>query len=145
MVNYMKDNINIIKAKYVRHDKSVIDVTLNINEDTIVYSYIPNSNDTSPVTLWLNDNLDYSIVSPYDGPSLRDIITCDLKSKRNFLLSTTDKYLTIPDYPLNDSQKEEIKRFRQSLRDITKQEGFPENVIWPEVPVCIKHEVNIPS
>jgi len=35
---------------------------------------------------------------------------------RNQLLDTTDKYV-LPDYPLSDEEKNEIKIYRQELRD----------------------------
>ena len=51
------------------------------------------------------------------------------KAKRDRLLAETD-YMMMPDYPIKD--KEAMKAYRQALRDITKQDGFPENIIWPE-------------
>lgn len=50
------------------------------------------------------------------------------KQKRNQLLSDTD-YLVMPDYP---AKPDEIEKYRQALRDITKQAGFPETIEWPE-------------
>lgn len=59
---------------------------------------------------------------------LSDIV----RSKRDFLLSQCDWTHMISDMPV--PQKEEWAAYRQALRDITKQEGFPEDVIWPEEP-----------
>ena len=39
-----------------------------------------------------------------------------------------------PDSPLSDSKKAEWQTFRQALRDITTQSGFPTNVTWPTKP-----------
>ena len=50
------------------------------------------------------------------------------KQKRNKLLSDTD-YLVMPDYPAKPAG---IEEYRQALRDITKQAGFPETIEWPE-------------
>jgi hypothetical protein len=55
-----------------------------------------------------------------------------IRSKRNEALSKTD-YLLMPDYPLKDKKKWE--EYRQSLRDIPQQTGFPGVVRWPEAPV----------
>ena len=69
-------------------------------------------------------------------PTETDIIeyeSIQLRQKRDMLLSETDKYMTI-DYPISEDKKQELKEYRQSLRDITNQKGFPENVIWPEMP-----------
>lgn len=50
----------------------------------------------------------------------------EVRSKRNSLLEETDFYglsdVTMPD---------NIRQYRQALRDITSQPGFPENVVWP--------------
>ena len=51
-------------------------------------------------------------------------------SKRDTLLIQTD-YLVMPDYPLVDKTAVEI--YRQALRDITLQEGYPLNIDWPEL------------
>ena len=71
-----------------------------------------------------------------------DTICLDIKDKRNMLLSETD-YLTNNDYPLSEAQKDEIRQFRQLLRDIPQQPGFPENVVWPTVPDCIKDKITV--
>jgi len=38
-------------------------------------------------------------------------------------------------YALGDrSISDEMRAYRQALRDITEQEGFPDNVVWPTKP-----------
>ena len=54
----------------------------------------------------------------------------DVRYKRNLLLSETD-YLALSD----NTMTQEMAEYRQNLRDITSQVGFPENVIWPIKPV----------
>lgn len=55
-----------------------------------------------------------------------------IRLKRNALLLETDKY-ALADYP-NGEIKEKYKIYRQALRDLTKQDGFPNNIVFPEVP-----------
>lgn len=55
-----------------------------------------------------------------------------VRTVRNEKLSETDKY-ALPDYP-NEELREKYKIYRQALRDLTKQDGFPNNVVFPEVP-----------
>lgn len=56
-----------------------------------------------------------------------------IRTKRNLLLVETD-YLLMPDYPISQEYLEKVKEYRQQLRDITKQENFPETVVFPNFP-----------
>lgn len=56
-----------------------------------------------------------------------------IRSKRNSLLAETD-YLLMPDYPISKEFLEKVKEYRQQLRDLTKQENFPKNVVFPDFP-----------
>lgn len=56
-----------------------------------------------------------------------------IRDKRDNLIGETDYYL-MPDYPSNPQNLEELKAYRQALRDVPKQEGFPRDVRWPNVP-----------
>lgn len=56
----------------------------------------------------------------------------EIRSKRNALLSDCDWMFSLTDRPV--ANKEAWATYRQALRDITKQEGFPSNVIWPTRP-----------
>lgn len=54
-----------------------------------------------------------------------------IRIKRNKLLTTCD-WTQVNDVPAATSQK--WATYRQSLRDITEQQTFPENVVWPVAP-----------
>ena len=56
-----------------------------------------------------------------------------IRSKRNLLLAETD-YLLMNDYPITDEYLSRIKKYRQELRDLTKQENFPTEVVFPDFP-----------
>lgn len=56
-----------------------------------------------------------------------------VRSKRNLLLTETD-YLLMPDYPISKEYSEKVKEYRQQLRDLTKQDGFPKDVTFPDFP-----------
>lgn len=80
-------------------------------------------------------------------------VAAEIRKKRNELLAETDKEMCIDrlglKFPTDLSMtniisslkdffdgfanisKSNIAKYRQELRDITKQEGFPYNVIWP--------------
>jgi hypothetical protein len=55
----------------------------------------------------------------------------DIRAKRNRLLASSD-WTQLEDIPVEI--RDLWKAYRQDLRDITSQEGFPENVEWPISP-----------
>ena len=57
----------------------------------------------------------------------------NIRAHRDRLLAETD-YLLMPDYPLAGESLDALAVYRQALRDITKQETFPQSVVWPEKP-----------
>lgn len=57
-----------------------------------------------------------------------------VKSERNFLLQQTD-WTQIPNNPLTPEKQEQWAVYRQQLRDVTDQPGYPFNVIWPTPPL----------
>ena len=56
-----------------------------------------------------------------------------VRDMRDRLLAACDYYV-MPDYPSTEEGLAEVKAYRQALRDITKQEGFPFEIVWPVVP-----------
>jgi len=58
------------------------------------------------------------------------------RKKRDQLLSDTD-YLLMPDYPLEAAELEAVKTYRQALRDVPEQAGFPSAIEWPSKPEVI--------
>lgn len=107
---------------------------------TLPYSVCLDSDDESEVYK--------ELISSYHSGKLEieDADLCKLNSEkeaeirylRNMRLRDTDCYM-LCDYPISTYNKEEIKIYRQKLRDITKQSGFPDNVVWPEIPKCISN------
>lgn len=59
-----------------------------------------------------------------------------VRRKRDSLISGTDYYI-LPDYPSTPDGIEAVKQYRQDLRDITLQSGFPRNVQWPSLPSAL--------
>ena len=71
-----------------------------------------------------------SIVTAINTPTTEQLAE-SIRSKRNQLIADTD-HMLLPDYPITSEQLIAVKAYRQALRDITEQSGFPTNVIWPE-------------
>lgn len=60
-------------------------------------------------------------------------LAASIRAERDRRITATD-YLVMPDYPLDTDKLEEIKAYRQALRDLPQQPGFP----WggPDDPEC---------
>jgi hypothetical protein len=54
-------------------------------------------------------------------------------AKRYHLLKSTD-WTQVADNPMSDAMKSAFREYRQALRDITKQKGYPKKIKWPEAP-----------
>ena len=59
-----------------------------------------------------------------------DQIATEIRAQRNAILQQSD-WTQVADAPVDQAT---WATYRQSLRDITLQDGFPENVIWPTPP-----------
>ena len=101
--------------------------------------------------IWCNTRGDCSIQQIDGGyqiiqnpePDDSEIAT-RVRAKRDRLITETDYYL-MPDYPSNPQNLEELKIYRQALRDLPVQEGFPRNVRWPDVPKFLRKDSEIES
>lgn len=90
--------------------------------------------------VWCNTRGDCSI-QQVDGkyqivenpPVSLEILAENARSERNRRIAETDYYM-MPDYPSDLNNIEEMKVYRQALRDIPKREGFPSKFTWPDVP-----------
>lgn len=74
------------------------------------------------------------------------------RAERDMRLSDTDKYAQISDVTvkvaeneqrrqLTEAEKDDVSTYRQILRDLPEQEGFP-FVDFPTIPTCIAYEVS---
>lgn len=71
---------------------------------------------------------------PYVPPvPTTEELAASVRAERDKRITATD-YLVMPDYPLDTDKLEEIKAYRQALRDIPQQLGFPWN--GPDDPAC---------
>ena len=128
-------------AVYMNAERTCFDVDVTLDDGTkLPYTFNTGINDVAPVFQEIKEAFERGEiqVSDYVPTVIPDeVLAFDIRDKRNALLSATD-YLLQPDYPISDTDREAVKAYRQALRDITKQEGFPENVVWPDKPSFIK-------
>jgi hypothetical protein len=72
---------------------------------------------------WLLANGTWKEYTPEEKASV-------IRQQRDAMLSATD-YRIMPDYPISDTDRDALRAYRQALRDIPEQPGFPNSVVWP--------------
>ena len=60
---------------------------------------------------------------------INNLLPVDVRNQRNALLAETD-YMALSDVTMSD----DWTTYRQALRDIPAQDGFPASVTWPTKP-----------
>ena len=64
----------------------------------------------------------------------KELLAENARTERDMRLSKTD-HLVMPDYPIPADLLSKVKVYRQALRDITNQDGFPTDISWPVNPM----------
>lgn len=67
----------------------------------------------------------------------------EIRHRRNVYLEKTDRYVLIDRWETyTDEEKQRWKDYRQALRDLTSQPGFPivGQFVWPQSPVDLHVE-----
>lgn len=64
-------------------------------------------------------------------------IAAQARAQRDKLLLDTDWTQTL-DAPIDEDTKAAYRAYRQALRDIPEQAGFPRSIDWPELPNKVK-------
>lgn len=107
---------------------------------------------TPEAAVWCNESGKAYIeeIEPQDGVRRFQIVKVpeptdeeiaeQVRLERDRRIAATD-YLAMPDYPLNEEEKAAVMVYRQALRDVPSQEGFPREVVWPEVPSVLNRTI----
>lgn len=107
---------------------------------------------TPEAAVWCNDCGDRYIkeIEPQNGvrrfqivpvpEPTDDEIASQVRTERDIKIAATD-YLAMPDYPLSDGERVQVFAYRQALRDVPAQDGFPREVVWPEVPSVLNRTI----
>lgn len=84
----------------------------------------------------IEDKGDYYEVVAVPAPTTEEL-AAQARSQRNALIAATD-YPMATDYPLTDEKRQELTAYRQALRDVPEQSGFPTEIAWPTKPEWVK-------
>lgn len=75
-------------------------------------------------------------VEPTEPVRTYEELAREARDKRDRLLDKSDWFL-MPDYPAKAEDLATVKTYRQNLRDISKQDGFPSDIVWPTKPTVL--------
>ena len=124
-------------AVYMNAERTCFDVDVTLDDGTkLPYTFNTGINDVAPVFQEIKEAFERGEIQVSDYvPTLipDEVLAFEIRDRRNDLLTETD-YLMQPDYPISEETRTALKAYRQALRDITKQDGFPKEVVWPEKP-----------
>lgn len=125
---------NKLEIEDFRSGKVTVYFFDNIQEQEDMYFY-----DMYRITLNNRPNLAEDIENNYDTwlqfakDTEHEKLAKEIRNKRDRLLAETD-WTQVTDTVLSSKKQEEYKAYRQKLRDITEQEGFPYKVKFPTKP-----------
>lgn len=130
-------------AKFVDSEKTRVfcEIQLEENGEWLPWGWSRNAGDSEYTTKAfeqaLANGLEVASPDEVDLALEKDKKAAEIRDKRNADLSATDVFM-ISDYPLTVEQAEAVRSYRAALRDLTKQDGFPDKVKYPEKPDFIR-------
>lgn len=86
-----------------------------------------------PVLVCHPDGTQELIEKEVNLPDSSEQLAAEVRAQRDSLLAACD-WTQMPDSPLSEKEKAAYQAYRQALRDVPQQEGFPETISWPEEP-----------
>jgi len=121
------NEVNIESAQYVGHESvnlainAVIDgkkISIPMNPANRHYAEIMRQVEAGELT-----------IEPDPGPTTEQL-AAQVRAERDRLLADSD-WTQVPDAPVDQAA---WATYRQALRDVPEQVGFPEDVVWPTKP-----------
>jgi hypothetical protein len=109
------------------------DQTVNCEINHPIYGWIPFTASPDDVEAHgrelYAEILEAGDIAPYiiTPPTIEELVA-SARDKRNSLLASSD-WTQLPDVP--EAIRLAWAEYRQALRDIPQQEGFPQTIVWP--------------
>jgi len=118
----------------------VVDLTMNGVTEAV--GYIADKDDVAETGQWVYAQImsgEAGEIAEYEPPAppTPEYLAEMARNQRDSLLRYLDTILTNPlrwaGY--SEEQQSVIAKYRQDLLNITTQEGFPANIVWPQSPI----------
>lgn len=101
---------------------------------------IENTSISQVADVWSPEREEYIKGIAYNGEyTIEDVpeTADEARTKRDKLLAETD-WTQVLDAPIDAATREAYRAYRQALRDLPEQDGFPGTITWPELPSVTK-------
>lgn len=134
-----RQTLHISNPCYVNQEKTIIAAEFQ-DEHTggiLHFKDNPSLMEDDEMNLFVRiKNGELGVVKDYVQPTEAEIIIKDSENaryKRDKLLSSSD-WTQLKDVQLASDKVEQYAAYRQALRDVTSQTGFPNDILWPVEP-----------
>ena len=104
--------------------------------------YKPSYDELTEELKWDVDSLQWNITPKKVTAILEVDIWIQIRSQRNAKLLDTDQ-LMYSDYPITESEKDNLLEYRRLLRDLPSTITDPYTANWPSPPQCIINHFNL--
>jgi Phage tail assembly chaperone protein len=116
-----------LRNYFKEHEKVLFGVSIPLNEWGISVEYNNPTTEVSSDTYDIRAEQSKRYVETSEDKAKR------IRCRRDAYLSKTDKYM-LSDYPISEEGRKTIVEYREYLRNITKAEGFPDDITVKEIP-----------
>ena len=123
------ENMNITEAKYFAHELSGKNSAITATIDGITMSVPLDPANRHYAEIMRQVEAGELTIEPDPGPTTEQL-AAQVRGERDRLLADSD-WTQVPDAPVDQAA---WATYRQALRDVPQQDGFPEEVTWPSKP-----------
>jgi len=122
------DQMNIASAQYNTDEGKNVSIKTTIDGKSMSVPLDPGNRHYAEIMRQVDAG--ELIVEPDPGPS-EEQLAAQARAERDALLKESD-WAVLPDAPVGDAQA--WRDYRQALRDVPQQDGFPTDIEWPIKP-----------
>lgn len=135
----VRDVMRLIEGSDDRF-QCTVDLTLNGVTETV--GYVAVKGDVAETGQWVYEQIMSGAAGPIaeftpPPPPTDEELAMSARAHRGYLLQGVDVIVSNPlrwsSY--SEEQQAVIAKYRQDLLDITDQEGFPRDIVWPQSPI----------
>lgn len=135
----VRDVMRLIEGSDERF-QCVVDLTLDGKTEAV--GYVAVNGDVAATGQWVYEQIMSGAAGPIaeftpPPPPTNEELAEFARARRVFLLQDVDVVVSNPLRWAGYSAEQQavIAKYRQDLLDITDQEGFPTNIVWPQSPI----------